>query len=63
MKQETIDFVALIVSREAFHGRKGHGGGRCTKRVMTPEQLRDFARKAIRRALRTERNRIEREGR
>lgn len=31
----------------AMAGRKGHGGGPCTRRVMTPAELEDFAIRAI----------------
>jgi hypothetical protein len=33
-------FAVSHVTRLAFEGRKGHGGGKCTKRVLTPDQLK-----------------------
>lgn len=41
------DFAVDAVSREAFYKRKGHGGGPCTRRVLTPEQLRRLLHGAI----------------
>lgn len=43
--------VGAAISRavsDAFRGRKGHGGGRCTRRVLRPEGLRDFGKNVLR---------------
>ncbi|MBW2560016.1 MAG: hypothetical protein JRE40_04065 [Deltaproteobacteria bacterium] len=53
MRQETLNkekarrFAVEAVTRAAFHNRKGHGGGPCTRRVLTPEQLRRELHRAI----------------
>lgn len=45
----TIGF--RIAVKHLFEGRKGHGNGPCTRRVMTPEQLTNFAHSAFRMGL------------
>lgn len=42
--------AARHVVRHVFAGRRGHGGGECTRRVLRPEELEVLLRVAIRRA-------------
>ncbi len=45
-----VELAVGTVVRQAFEGRTGHGGGPCTRRVLTEEGLRRFAHAAIRQA-------------
>lgn len=46
MSQEADDYAAQETAR-LFRGRKGHGGGPCTRRVMRPADLRLILRGAF----------------
>jgi hypothetical protein len=41
------EYAVQAVCRAAFHKRKGHGGGPCTRRNLTRKQLQSELHKAI----------------
>ena len=51
MFREDIKTGVSIAVTMAFEGRKGHGGGECTKRVLDREHLKRFGNSAVQRTL------------
>ena len=46
-RRRAREYAVQAVCRAAFHKRRGHGGGPCTRRNLTREQLQRELHKAI----------------
>lgn len=42
--RERCGDIARVFAKRAFYGRRGHGGGVCMRRSLTPEQLAELMR-------------------